>query len=280
VFDLESLKRPTAPEEAVRELLETEGTGMYLAGGTILVPTGSPSLDFLVDLTRLGLDHIRSEGGGLVIGATTRIADLVESSELTDPAWQGIREAARTIGTHTVRNRATVGGNLFAAHFPSDLPPVLLALGAGIKLQGSDGPREVSLEDFYTRRSEVYSRGDLILEVRVPGQPGTVSAFEKTGRTRVDVAIVSCAVSLAVEGGKIARARIALGGLAPLPLIATDAAGSLAGKEPTAEALEEAGRLVSESVSPRTDHRAGGEYRRKVAGVLASRALSRAAGTA
>jgi carbon-monoxide dehydrogenase medium subunit len=280
VFDLDSLKRPTTPEEAVRELLETEGTGMYLAGGTILVPTGSPSLDFLVDLTRLGLDHIRVERGGLAVGAMTRIADLVESDALSDPAWGALRDAATSIGTHTVRNRATVGGNLFAAHYPSDLPPVFLALDAGLVLHGTGGRREVSLEDFYARRSEVYSRGDLILEVRVPEQRDTVSAFEKTGRTRVDVAIVSCAVSLAVVDGKIGSARIALGGLSPLPVIATDAAGFLVGKEPSADTLREAGRLVSENVSPRGDHRAGGEYRRKVAGVLTARALSRAAGAA
>lgn len=277
MFDLESLKRPTTPDEAVRDLLETEGTGMYLAGGTILVPTGSPSLDFLVDLTRLGLDHVRVEDGGLSIGAMTRIADLAESDELSGPAWGAIRAAARTIGTHTVRNRATVGGNLFAAHFPSDLPPVLLALGAGIVLHGKDGPREVSLEDFYARRSEVYCRGDLIVEVRVPTQNGAVSAFEKTGRTRVDVAIVSCAVSLAVREGRIDRARIALGGLSAVPFIATEAAESLVGKEPTAESLRETGRVVSASVSPRSDHRASDEYRRQLAGVLTARALSRAA---
>ena len=50
MLDLRSLERPSSPEQAVRALLETEGTGMYVAGGTIIVPTGSPSLDYLVDL--------------------------------------------------------------------------------------------------------------------------------------------------------------------------------------------------------------------------------------
>jgi CO/xanthine dehydrogenase FAD-binding subunit len=253
---------------------------MYLAGGTILVPTGSPSLDFLVDLTRLGLDHIRLEDGALNIGATTRIADLVDNDALSRQEFRAIGEAARWIGTHTVRNRATVGGNIFAAHFPSDLPPVLLALGADIVLHGTGGTREVGLEDFYTRRSEVYSRGDLILEVRIPQQNGSVSAFEKTGRTRVDVAIVSCAASVTLKGGAIEAARIALGGLTALPVVASEAAAFLAGRAPTPDVFRDAGQLVLESVSPRSDHRAGGEYRRKVAGVLATRVLSRAAGSA
>ena len=68
------------------------------------------------------------------------MADLVESEVLSGPAWGAIKDAARTVGTHTVRNRATVGGNIFSAHFPSDLPTVFLALGASVTLQGADGP--------------------------------------------------------------------------------------------------------------------------------------------
>ena len=285
MFDLESLKRPTTPEEAVRDLLETEGTGMYLAGGTILVPTGSPSLDFLVDLTRLGLDHITSDGKGsgraLAIGAMVRIADLAESDALSGAALGAIRDAAWAVGTHTVRNRATVGGNLFSAHFPSDLPPVFLALGATIRLQGADGPREVSLEDFYFRRSDVYRRGDLIVEVIVPEGHARLSvAFEKTGRTRVDVAIVNCAAAVAMDGDVIGEARIVLNGVSAAPFVADEAGASLAGRAPSEYAFQEAGRLVADSVSPRSDHRAGGDYRRKLAGVLAARAVSRAVGQA
>jgi len=285
VFDLESLKRPTTPEEAVRDLLETEGTGMYLAGGTILVPTGSPSLDFLVDLTRLGLDHIRAAGaepgGALTIGAMVRMSDLAESDALSGAALGAIRDAAWAVGTHTVRNRATVGGNLFSAHFPSDLPPVFLALGATIRLQGADGPREVSLEDFYFRRSDVYRRGDLIVEVVVPeGHERLSVAFEKTGRTRVDVAIVNCAAAIAMDGSVIGEARIVLNGVSAAPLVAAEAGAFLAGKAPSEDAFQEAGRLVADSVSPRSDHRAGGDYRRKLAGVLAARAVSRAVGQA
>jgi carbon-monoxide dehydrogenase medium subunit len=281
VFDLGSLKRPTTPEEAVRDLLDTDGTGLYLAGGTILVPTGSPSLDYLVDLTRLGLDHIRIDGGNLVIGAMVRVADLLGSDELSGSSLNAIRDAARTVGTHTVRNRATVGGNVFAAHFPSDLPTVFLALGATLRLHGEDGPRDVSLEDFYARRSEVYRRGDLIVEVRVAsGHERFSVAFEKTGRTRVDVAIVNCAAAIAVDDGVIDEARVVLNGVSAAPFIVSEAGAFLAGKAVSDEVFGEAGRLVSEGISARADHRASAEYRGKLAGVLTTRALSVAAGIA
>lgn len=285
MLDLKNLYRPKSAEEAVRVLLDTEGTGLYVAGGTIVVPTGSPSLDYLVDLTHAGLDYVRVEdtpdGRTLAIGATTRIADLVTSPELASPALRAIIEAAADMGTHTTRNRATIGGNLYAAHFPSDLPPALLVLGATIKLQGADDQREVSLEDFYARRQEVYRRGDLIVEIRVPaGHEGLASAFEKTGRTRVDVAIVNCAAAVAVCDGSIETARVALNGISAVPYVAADAEAYLTGKSPTEDVFREAGCLVSASVSPRGDHRASADYRRKVAGVMAARALSRAASAA
>jgi carbon-monoxide dehydrogenase medium subunit len=284
LLDLGSLKRPTTPEEAVRDLLETEGAGLYLAGGTIVVPTGSPGLDFLVDLSRLGLEYVRVEDGTaqggevLVIGAMTRIADLTEEPVLDTPKWRSIREACFWLATHTVRNQATVGGNITAAHFPSDLPPVFVSLGASIVVQGRDGRREVLLEDLYSRRSDHHKRGDLILEVRVPSGPdGRLTAFEKTGRARVDIAIVNCAIALAVSGGAISEARIAVGGSTPAPSPVSEAANSLLGETPNADAFAEAGRLVSSGVPARSDHRAGAEYRKKVAGVLAERALTRAA---
>jgi carbon-monoxide dehydrogenase medium subunit len=283
MFDLRTLERPTSPEEAVRAFLETEGTGLYVAGGSIVVPTASQSLDYLVDLTATGLDYMRVEDGTdgamFVIGAMTRIADLLDSDLPAGAPWGAITGAARSVANHTVRNRATVGGNIFAAHYPSDLPAALLVLRASVVLQGTEGTRTVALEDFFGRGGDVYRRGDLITEVRVPrGAPGLASAFIKLGRTRVDVAIVNSAAAIRIEDGVIADAAIALNGISSAPFVAADASAHLVGREPTAETFSEAARIVTEAVSPRSDHRAGAEYRKKMAGVVVARALEAAAG--
>jgi CO/xanthine dehydrogenase FAD-binding subunit len=284
MLDLKTVHRPTAPEEAVRLLAETPGRGLYLAGGTIVVPAGSPALDFLVDLSAAGLGGIRTDaaGGGprtLVLGATATVGELLRSPAAARPAGGLLREAASGIANHTLRNLATVGGNLIAWHFPTDLPPALLVLDASLRVVGRAGERAVPLADLYARRREVFGTGDLIAEIRVPpGPTGLRGAFEKHGRKRLDVAIVNCAAAVRLEAGRISEARLALNGVDGVPARRPDVEAFLAGKEPSEPLFEESGRMVSATVRPRSDHRAGPEYRRVVAGVATKRALLRAAG--
>jgi len=101
-----------------------------------------------------------------------------------------LRTAARAVANHTIRNLATVGGNLLSWHYPSDLPPALLALDASVVLRGVEGEREIGLEDFYRSGRDVFRKGDLLVEVRVPNGASRLSgAFEKIGRKRLDVAL-------------------------------------------------------------------------------------------
>ena len=282
MLDLATLARPESPTEAVRLFHELPGAGLYVAGGTIVVRAGSPNLDYLVDLSRAGLGYFRPiDGGrgGLAVGAGVTLADLRRSAEVTEFAGGMLVRAAGCAATNTIRNRATVGGNIAAWAFPTDLPPVLLVLGSTVALLGPDGEREVSFDDLCANRRGTFRKGDLITEVRIPAAArGLSGAFDKIGRKRVDVALVGCAAALDIDGGVIRTGRIALNGVAGSPVRVTSAESALAGSRPTEEAFREAARLASESVSPRTDHRASGEYRRKLVAVLVRRALARAAG--
>lgn len=284
MLDLKAVHRPASPAEAVRLLADTEGRGLYVAGGTILVTAGSSHLDFLVDLTAAGLGGIRVEPargapGALVIGATTTVGELLRSPEAGRPASGLLHAAASHLANHTVRNLASVGGNVFAWHFPTDLPPAFLVLDATITVAGRTGERIVPIEHLYAKRREVFSVGDLIVDICVPAEtPGLRGAFEKHGRKRLDVALVNCAAAVRVEGGRIAEARLALNGVGGTPARRRDVEAFLKGNEATPAVFEEAGRMVSASVAPKTDHRAGAEYRKRIAGVAAKRALMRAAG--
>jgi CO/xanthine dehydrogenase FAD-binding subunit len=128
---------------------------------------------------------------------------------------------------------ATVGGNIVAWHFPTDLPPVFLALKASLKIQSAAGVRSVPIEAFFTRRRDVFSRGDLIVEVSVPVEDGARGAFVKIGRKRLDVAIVSAAAVLVTDGPAIREARVALAGLNGAPTRVSEVERFLAGVAPT-----------------------------------------------
>jgi aerobic carbon-monoxide dehydrogenase medium subunit len=285
MLDLKAVHRPASPAEAVRLLADTEGRGLYVAGGTILVVAASSHFDFLVDLTAAGLSGISVEPARgtspetLVIGATTTVGDLLRSAGAGRPASGLLHAAASHLANHTIRNLATVGGNVLAWHFPTDLPPALLVLDASLTVAGRTGERIVPLEHLYGQRRDVFSVGDLIVDIRVTADtPGLRGAFEKHGRKRLDVALVNCAAAVRVEGGRIAEARLALNGVGGTPVRRRDVEAFLKGKQVVAAVFEEAGRMVSASVTPKTDLRASAEYRKTVAGVAAKRALMRASG--
>jgi carbon-monoxide dehydrogenase medium subunit len=285
MLDLRAVPRPTSPEEAVKLFAEAEGNGLYVAGGTIIVPAGSSRLDFLIDLSRAGLNYIRMPDEGprssrdLVIGAGTRVGDLARSEGIAQVASGMLTAAALAIGTHTVRNRATVGGNIVASHYPTDLPPALLALDASLSVMNVEGVREIPLHDFYTRRRDLHEKGDLIVEVRVPGENlKAAAAFEKLGRLKLDLAIVNCAVALTGLADGATRARIAVNGTGRPPTRLTDVEDLLNGKRVDGRVLEDAARLAARSVSAKSNHRASAGYRTKMTGVIVGRALSRAVG--
>jgi CO/xanthine dehydrogenase FAD-binding subunit len=279
MFDLKVLHRPTSPGEAVRLFKETEGTGLYVAGGTVVVPAASPNLDFLVDLSEAGLSYVSSRSGRLVLGATVTAGSLGRSLEAGGIASGLLPAAALSIGNHTVRNLATVGGNIASWPYPTDLPVALLVMNASLTVLSGSGSREVALGDFLAKRGSVFQKGDLITEIAMPVPArGTSGGFEKIGRKRLDVAVVNAAAALRLEGRRIAEAAVAVGALGPAPARLAECEDYLRGKEVCEETLAEAGRMVSASVSPRSDHRAGAEYRKRAAGVAAKRAIMRAAG--
>lgn len=279
MFDLSVLHRPASPEEAVSLFRETAGTGLYVGGGTVIVPAASAKLDFLVDLSSAGLSYVRSESGHLVLGATVTVAALAGSLEAGGMASGVMAAAALTVANHTVRNLATVGGNVAAWPYPTDLPVVFLVLGASLVVLGASGRREVSIEDFFLKRGEVFSKGDLVTELRIPIPDGDLGGgFDKIGRKRLDVAIANAAAAVLVEDGRIADARLAVGALGPAPRRLPECESFLVGKPVGEEAFAEAGRMAARAVTPRSDHRAGAAYRSKASAVAAKRALMRAAG--
>jgi aerobic carbon-monoxide dehydrogenase medium subunit len=274
---------PRSIEEALAILAHHGEEAKVLAGGQSLVPLLNFRLvrpAHLVDLNEVpGLDGIRLDDGHLAIGAMTR-QRAVETSALVREHCPLLAEAMPQIGHVQIRNRGTVGGSLAHADPAAELPAVAAALGATLILRSGRGQRTLTPEQFFVAYLTTAGEPDeLLVEMRLPPMPPrTGSAFVEISRRHGDFALVGVAATLTLdEAGVCTGSTLALTGVGGRPVVAREAAGALAGAKPTVEALEEAGRRVSALVRPDSDLHASSEYRKHVAGVLARRALARAA---
>jgi aerobic carbon-monoxide dehydrogenase medium subunit len=222
--------------------------------------------EVLIDIGGLTeLAGVSTDGDVLVVGATTRHADLA-ASELVRAEAPLLAYAASQVGDPQIRHRGTIGGSLSHADPAADLPMALVALGGSVELQGPAGSRTVSANDFFQGFFETAMQPDeLLTAVRVPRRPGVPWGYQKFVRRANDWAIVGVA---AVDG------RIALANMGPKPLRATAAEEALAGGASAAEAAQRA----ADGTSPGDDMHADREYRRHLAKVLTRRALEHETG--
>ncbi|HUC57004.1 MAG TPA: xanthine dehydrogenase family protein subunit M [Streptosporangiaceae bacterium] len=251
--------------QALDLLAEHGDDAKVLAGGHSLLPMMKLRLaapEVLIDITRVaGLRGIAADGDELVVGATTRHAD-VASSELIRAEAPLLAHAASLVGDPQIRHRGTIGGSIAHADPAADLPMAITALGARLELTGQAGTRTISADEFFTGYFETaIADGELLTAIRVPRRPSEPWGYQKFVRRANDWAIVGVAAT---------AGRIALANMGPTPLRATAAEQSLAaGNSP-----EQAAALAAEGTSPATDIHADPEYRRHLARVLTARALA------
>jgi carbon-monoxide dehydrogenase medium subunit len=270
----------------VFEILAEEGErASLLAGGTDLLvrmKKGEITPPALVNLKRIrGLEQIATEPGeNLRIGALAPIA-AVENSPLVNSSHPILAQAAGLLGTPSIRNLATLGGNVGRASPASDTVPPLIVLGARVAIEGPQGKRELDLEDLFSGPgTTTLVPGEVITSFFLPKMAScSVATYEKLGRRAgVDIALVGVAVllTLDVRGYEVKDARIALAAVAPVPLRAKRAEEVLLSGSLTEERMKEAARVAAEDSSPITDMRASASYRKEMVKALTVRALGKA----
>lgn len=224
------------------------------------------------------LREVRHEKGrGIIIGASVT-PDETYRSRLLQEHYLSIPMTAHEMGNPQVRNRGTVGGNICNASPLADLPPILIALNASVKIVEYAGERVVPLEDFISGPGKtLIARDEILSEVIIPDQPTTGSTYIKFGlRKSGALAVVGVAVSVTVENGVLLDARIVMGAVAPVPLRAKKAEGILKGQTISDSLLEQAADSAAAECTPITDIRGSAEYRREMVRVLTRRALRKA----
>ncbi len=231
-----------------------------IAGGQSLIPVmklriARPSL--VVDISRLGLSGVEVDEGKLRIGSLTTWSELAHSDALSRPALVAIAECAREIGDLQVRNLGTIGGSIAHADPASDMPAVLLALGATLQIRSPAGNRELALADaligpFVT----ALGPQELVTAIVVPvPAPGSGSAYAAVEHPASGFALAGAAALVTPDGETVAVTGV---GATPFLLPAGDPREQIA---------------VAEIYG---DRFASAEYRRELAAVVAERALSAA----
>ncbi|HSK51575.1 MAG TPA: FAD binding domain-containing protein [Clostridia bacterium] len=265
---------PSSVPEAL-DLLGRHGPELLvLAGGTVAMPLINEGLSLpeaVMGLRRAGLDRIEERAGRLRIGATATLTRLVEQR-----AVPLLAEAARNTASWSVRNMATVGGNLFTPPPGGDIAVALLALDATVVVAGPAGERSIPIADFFTGfLATALASDELVVAIEVPVTAGA-TAFTKFGRKHGNTpAVVTVAAHVAWEGGTVASARIALGAVGPHPLRAPAAERAITGTALDAGSIAAAAAEAARECEPFSDAIATDWYRRRMTGVVVGRTLER-----
>ncbi len=277
------LAEPASLAEALALLDPEDSSVRAIAGGTallLMMKSGLYRPRRLVSLRALGpaLDGIRiGEDGGVEIGAMVRLAEL-QRSAMVRAAAPVIAETLLTHSNVRVRNVATIGGNLAQGDPHMDLPPVLIALGAAVRLAGPDGERTVRIEDLFAGYLEtIVANDELITAVIVPPQAGWDAAYVRcTARSADDWPALGLAVSLRVEEGIVAEARVAIGAATEVAMRLCATEALLAGRPIDDAVLRDAGRAAAAEAPVVADHHGSAAYKRVLVEVHLGRALRQA----
>ena len=269
----------TRANSVAEALTQLQQGAKVLAGGHSLIPALKLRLSdpgTLVDISRLsGLKGISINGNTATIGALTTHAMVAAAQGL--PA--GLTEAAAMIGDPQVRNRGTVGGNIAHADPASDLPTVLVALGATINLIGPNGSRSVAAADFFVDLFfTALGEDELVASVDLPLGDGG-SAYAKLFNPASRYAIVGACAKVSVANGLCSSASVAVGGLTAKATAAPSVSAALVGKALTTENVAAAAAQVVNDLGEDVmgDMHASADYRRAMASIYVARAVQKAA---
>jgi carbon-monoxide dehydrogenase medium subunit len=273
-------KRANSIDEALRLLGEHGDDAKLLAGGHSLIPMmklrlAAPAM--LIDIAGIpNLDQIDAASDPITIGALTKHAKLAASDELQKKA-PGLWDAANDLGDPQVRNRGTIGGASAHGDPSADYPAVLQALDATFTLVGKNGARELKASEFFRGMFETaLGANELLTKIAFAAAPK--SAYVKFHHPASHYAVVGVAVVLAMNGGAIESARVAVTGIGDAAFRAAGVEAALKGvKANDADAVAAACAGAARGIQARSDTFASASYRTAMADVFAARAVTRAA---
>jgi aerobic carbon-monoxide dehydrogenase medium subunit len=273
--------RPRSLTELLDALDQYGSKAKLLAGGTditIALKQRMISPEVIIDL-----NHVRNELTGiersknnLRIGAMTTYTEL-ELNPLVQRYARALSEAASQVGTYQIRNLGTIGANLANGSPAADTAPPLIVLDAKVHLRNRRAERVMSVEDLITGVKKTAIQPDeIITYVDIPMNESISSYWMRAAKRNENViSVVSVAASSEIQSDHFGNSRIALGAVAPTPILAKESSSKLSGSLINPETIEVVSKSAAHESKPISDVRASADYRRHLVYVLTRRTINK-----
>jgi carbon-monoxide dehydrogenase medium subunit len=270
-------------DEAIALLQQYGDEAKVLAGGHSLIPAMKLRLSqpgHLIDIGRVqGLSYIREDNGAVAVGALTTYTQIAKSDVLRSH-FAVVSECAHQIADQQVRNRGTIGGSLAHSDPASDMPGVVMALRGEIVVQGPNGRRTISADDFLIGTfTTALAADEILLEIRfaIPqGRSG--SAYEKLANRASHYAVAGCAAYVVLDNdGTCSSAGVAITGAAMQTVRASAVEAALINKRLDEATIAEAASHAAEGLEIVSDIHGSVDYRRQMVEVITRRTIAQAA---
>lgn len=274
------LREPDSLEEAIALLDPEDPTTRAIAGGTalmLMMKAGVFQPGRLVSLRRIARRHsqlVSNADGEVRLGAMATLTELARS-RIVRNELPVVADALPMLSNVRVRNVATLGGQLAHADPHTDLPPILVALGARIVATGPNGERTVPAEDIQSGYYQTVLAGnELITDVRVPAQGARRAAYLKwTTRSADDWPALGVAIVLELDADVIRDARVVVSAATDRPTRLTAAESELRGARVDEVLLRRAGEAAREQAETVSDARGSADYKRDLVRVSIGRGV-------
>ena len=272
---------PKTLQEALEMRTRHGDKSRVMAGGTdLLIKMGMQALkpEFVIGLNNVeGISYIRRNANNeMAIGPMVKLSDIADHPEMENH-FPALAHSAGLTATVQIRNMSTLIGNIVNGSPSADNATPLMIYDARIVIIRANGERTIPLDEFHKGPGQsVMEPTEMIKEMLLP-IPGKFSgsSYQKIStRSKVDIAGVCVSTLLTLnDNGIIARARIAMGAVAPKPVRVYAAEKLLEGKKPTTELFKQAAAIAKDESKPITDVRTSAEYRKAMVPVLTLRGL-------
>ncbi len=245
-------------ESSANVNLVAGGTDLYVQRGFALEENDINAIDL-----KNQYQKIIVKDDYCIVGAAVSVTNLAEN-EIINKLIPDFAKYMKLISCTSIRNRATVGGNIVNASPIGDLSILLIALNALLVIESKSVKREIYLTEFFKgyKQTEL-QKDEWLSDIKIPlTNEKCFINFEKVSkRKHLDIASVNSAISIKVDHKIITDITLSAGGVAPIPLMLKKASSFLTGKEINAENIDKSIEIAISEITPISDVRGSSAYK-------------------